>query len=106
MFGKAKNLASMLKNAQSLQKNMEQAKDQLSKTVFSSSQSGLDLKMTGGYQLVDIATNGITDINTIISAIKAAHSDCINQIAKASQDQIQNLSKDFNLDDLLGSDDK
>lgn len=106
MFGKAKDLAKMLQNANSLRANMEQAKDQLSKTVFSSSHDGIDIKMTGAYQIVDIAINNVSDVNTVINAIKVAHTDCINQIAKASQEQIQSLSKDFNIGDLLDSNDK
>ena len=97
-----KNLAGMLKNAKSMQKNIEEAKEKISKTVFSSEANGLTMQMTGGYQLLDINPGPLQDKTEIINAIKQAHTDCIMQIAKTSQDQIQNLSKDLNLDDLLG----
>jgi DNA-binding protein YbaB len=104
MFGKAKNIASMLKNAQSLQKNMEEAKNKLANTVFSS-KNGV-LSMTGGYQIVDINLHGLTDNTQVANAFKEAHQDCILQIAKSSEEQIKNMSKDFNLDGLLEDSDK
>lgn len=106
MFKNMKNIAGMLKNAQALQKNMEEAKAKITSTVFNASHGGVELAMGGNYQILDINPGNVTDIKELIEAIKACHSDCIAQIAKVSEEQITNLSKDFNMDDLLGSDDK
>lgn len=106
MFNKAKDLASMLKNAKALQSNMEEAKKQLASTVFTSKSDAVELSINGVYQIQSLVITEGTSASDAAAAVVAAYNDCLTQINRASEEQIKNLSKDFNIGDLIGTDDK
>lgn len=100
MFGKAKDLAEMLKNAKKLQGNMEEAKKKLGETIFTGTANGVEISVNGNHNIVALKLPEANSVTTNEQSVMDAYHQCLEKINQASANQIAEMSKDFNLDDL------
>ncbi len=99
----------ILKNAKSMQDNMQKARKDLVDTKFKGQSGPVTLYLTGDHR-IDPITITCDDANldqkALLAAMAEAWNDAVSQIEQASRTQVQNMTKDMNLDGMFNNDDQ
>ena len=92
------NMQNLLKQAQKMQEEMQKKEQEIESTIFSSSVGGgmVEASMNGKYELVSINIKKEVvdpeDIEMLCDLVKSAVNSCAEQVTKAKQDTMPNMS--------------
>ena len=100
-------LWNMLKNAKAMQTSMQDARQQLVKTEFHVESGPVSFRMRGDYKIIpDSLKYQDTNLSPedLMKHMVNAFEQGVEKIATASNQQVQNLTKEMGLDDMFGGD--
>lgn len=91
------NIQAMMKQAQKLQKDMMNAKDEIDKTIFVGKSSFVTVEMNGKKEMVKVKIEceelEKDDIEALEDMIMVASNDAIHQIDKMTEDKLGQYTK-------------